>query len=123
PSRYPPDPGLSKGPTIFKLAHPFLTRCFPMKGNRLLYFGYTKSQIKHIVIYAVSMASLVFLLKWLQWKYLITDHSLDVYITLIALFFTVLGIWIATQLSARKTETGADNQRYVLDEAELGKMN
>ncbi len=94
-----------------------------MKGNRLLYFGYTKSQIKHIVIYAVSMASLVFLLKWLQWKYLITDHSLDVYITLIALFFTVLGIWIATQLSARKTETGADNQRYVLDEAELGKMN
>lgn len=66
-----------------------------MKGNRLLYFGYTKSQIKHIVIYAVSMASLVFLLKWLQWKYLITDHSLDVYITLIALFFTVLGIWIA----------------------------
>lgn len=30
---------------------------------------------------------------------------MDIYIGLIALFFTVLGVWIATQLSQPKTET------------------
>lgn len=50
------------------------------------------------------MAALVFVLKWLQWKYLIVDNAIDIYIGLIAVFFTVLGIWIATQLTKPKVE-------------------
>lgn len=59
---------------------------------------------KHIIIYGSSLALLVFILKWLQWKFLIVDNSIDIYIGLIALFFTVLGIWIALQLTKTKTE-------------------
>lgn len=40
----------------------------------------------------------------MQWKFLIVDNSIDIYIGLIALFFTVLGIWIALQLTKTKTE-------------------
>lgn len=51
------------------------------------------------------MAILIFGLKWLQWKYLITDNSLDIYIGLIAVFFTLLGLWIAVQLAQPKIQT------------------
>lgn len=63
----------------------------------------TKS-IKHIIIYGSSLALLVFLLKWIQWKFLIVDHSIDIYIGLIALFFTGLGIWMALQFTKTKVE-------------------
>lgn len=63
----------------------------------------TKS-IKHIIIYGSSLALLVFLLKWMQWKFLIVDHSIDIYIGLIALFFTGLGIWMALQFTKTKVE-------------------
>jgi hypothetical protein len=57
---------------------------------------------RHILLYSVAMAVLVFVLKWLQWRYLIEDNSLDIYIGLIAVFFTVLGVWIANQLFTLK---------------------
>lgn len=92
-----------------------------------LQFGQTIGRITHICLYAVAMALLVFLLKWLQWKYLITDYSLDVYIALIAVFFTLLGIWIATQLTRRKVDTVVVEKHVyadeAFDEAELNKMN
>lgn len=60
------------------------------------------SQYKSLMLYGSLLAVLVFVLKWLQWKFLIVDNSIEIYIGLIAVFFTILGIWVATQ--ARKTE-------------------
>ena len=53
---------------------------------------------RHVVLYGALLAVLVFALKWLQWKFLIVDNAIDIYIGLIALLFTGLGIWIANQL-------------------------
>ncbi len=55
-------------------------------------------RIRHVALYGLLLAVLVFVLKWLQWKYLIVDISIELYIGLIALFFTILGVWVATQL-------------------------
>jgi two-component system, NarL family, response regulator LiaR len=60
---------------------------------------------RHILLYGAAMALLIFILKWLQWKYLITDNSSDIYIGLIAVFFTFLGVWAANQLARPKVET------------------
>lgn len=95
------------------------------------HFAYTRRHIKHIILYSLVMAILVFLLKWLQWKYLITDNSLDVYIALIAVFFTVLGIWIATQLAKQKIKTVvvekevyvSQSESLTLNEDELKRLN
>lgn len=86
---------------------------------------------RHIVLYGLLMAVLVFALKWLQWKFLIVDNSLDIYIGLIAVFFTVLGIWAATQLVKPKVRTVVvEKEVYVnppsefaVDETELKKLN
>lgn len=82
------------------------------------------------MIYGVAMAVLIFVLKWIQWRYLIADNSLDIYIGLIAFFFTILGVWVANQLSRRKVRTVVVEKEVYrslpeegIDEAELKKLN
>lgn len=56
------------------------------------------------MIYGVSLAILLFLLKWLELRFILFDHALEVYIGAIALIFTALGIWLAMKLSKPKIE-------------------
>jgi two-component system, NarL family, response regulator LiaR len=54
------------------------------------------------IIYSISLALLLLLLKWLELRFIIFSHSLDIYIGFIALLFTGLGIWLALKLSKSK---------------------
>lgn len=97
----------------------------------MTYLKYLFQKSRHILLYGALMAILIFTLKWLQWKYLISDNSLDIYIGLIALIFTSLGIWLATQLTKPKVQTvivqkevylpTAEN--FTINETELKKLN
>jgi len=86
---------------------------------------------RHLILYGVTMALLVFLLKWIQWKYLITDNSIEIYIGLLALLFTGLGIWIAGQLTKPKVKTVIVekevylpySENFELNEEELSNLN
>src|SRR5688572_1331336 len=60
---------------------------------------------RHILLYGFLLAVLIFILKWFQWKFLIVDHALDLYVGLIAVFFTSLGIWLALQLANARIKT------------------
>ena len=60
---------------------------------------------KAIIIYSASLAFLLFLLKWLELRFIIFDHSFEIYIGFIAVIFTALGIWLALKLSKPKIET------------------
>jgi DNA-binding CsgD family transcriptional regulator len=60
---------------------------------------------KKIILYGFSLALLLFLLRWLELRFLILDHALDIYIGIIALIFTGLGIWLAIKLTKPKTQT------------------
>lgn len=55
-------------------------------------------------MYSISLAFLLFFLKWLELRYIIFDHSFEIYIGFIAVIFTALGIWLALKLSKPKTE-------------------
>ena len=57
------------------------------------------------IVYGISLAFLLFLLKWLELRYLIFDHSFEIYIGFVAIIFTALGIWLALKLSRPKIET------------------
>ncbi len=61
-------------------------------------------KFKHIIIYGCCLALLLLLLQWAEYKLLIIDHATEVYITLIAILFTMLGIWLAAKLMKPKTE-------------------
>ena len=60
---------------------------------------------KATIIYSISLASLLFLLKWLELRFIIFDHSFEIYIGFISVIFTALGIWLALKLSKPKIET------------------
>ena len=60
---------------------------------------------KATIIYSISLALLIFLLKWLELRFIIFDHSFEIYIGFIAVIFTALGIWLALKLSKPKIET------------------
>jgi len=57
------------------------------------------------MIYSISLGFLLFLLKWLQLRFIIFDYSFEIYAGLIAIIFTALGIWLALKLSKPKIET------------------
>ena len=88
------------------------------------------SNLKHIVLYGVVTAILVFSLKWLQWKFLIIENAIDIYIGLIAIFFTCLGAWVAMQIDrpnvqaiVRENTIDVEQpKQFLVDEVALKKL-
>lgn len=57
------------------------------------------------ILYGISLAFLLFFLKWIELHFIIINHTLEIYVGLIALLFTGLGIWLALKLTKPKVET------------------
>ena len=60
---------------------------------------------KTTILYGISLFVLLFFLKWLELRYILFDHSWEIYIGSIAVLFTALGLWPALKLSKPKTKT------------------
>ncbi len=60
---------------------------------------------KQIILYGIALAAIIFLLKWLELRYILIDHQLETYAGFIAVLFTALGIWLALRLRKPKIET------------------
>ena len=72
---------------------------------------------KATIIYSISLAFLLFVLKWLEFRFIIFDHSFEIYIGFIAIIFTALGIWLALKLS--KPKPGSYRVETVVVEKEV----
>ena len=69
---------------------------------------------KMLIIYSVSLALLFLLLKLVEYKLLIIDHSFEIYVGSIALLFTLLGIWLSRKLfSPKKITTIIEKEKIV----------
>jgi two-component system, NarL family, response regulator LiaR len=60
---------------------------------------------RNIILYGLALAGLLILLKWLEWRFIIFDHAIEVYSGALALVFTGLGIWLAVKLARPKAPT------------------
>lgn len=60
---------------------------------------------KSIILYSVALAVLLFLLKWLEFHFIIINNAYEVYAGAIAVVFTLLGIWLALKLTKPRVET------------------
>lgn len=54
---------------------------------------------KSIFLYSLAVGVTAFLLHWLEYKYTVRVFSTELYIVLIAVVFTVLGIWVGRRLT------------------------
>lgn len=74
---------------------------------------------KTTIYYGISLAGLLFFLKWLELRYVLFDHSLEIYIGSIALLFTLLGIWLALKISKPKTKTVIIEKKVFIQKDEV----
>lgn len=79
-----------------------------------------------IIIYGLALAALTALLKWVEYRYFVRDLSMEVYVGIIALFFTALGIWAGIKIiGGKKTvikEVMVPANEFTLNEAEMKKL-
>jgi NarL family two-component system response regulator LiaR len=57
---------------------------------------------KHIFIYGLCGGVLIAILKLIEYRFLVVEHSVELYGGLIALLFASLGIWLGLKLTRKK---------------------
>ena len=60
---------------------------------------------RSVLIYGASLAALLFVMKWLEWRFLIADYAVEIYAGALSIIFTSLGVWLAVKLMKPKTNT------------------
>lgn len=73
---------------------------------------------KTILLYGLALAAAAFALEWLQYQYAAKAYAPEIYIFLIAVAFTVLGIWAGRRLTERTAPGPFEKNSAAL--AELG---
>ncbi|SDJ98906.1 regulatory protein, luxR family [Flavobacterium noncentrifugens] len=81
-------------------------------------------------MYSISLALLLFLLKWLELRLIVFDHFFEIYIGCIAVLFTSLGIWLALKLSKPIIKTVVvekeifvnRNENFVPDQSKISEL-
>ena len=57
---------------------------------------------RHVLIYGFLGGILIAALKWTEYRFLVIEHSIEIYGGLIAATFAVLGIWLGLKLTGRR---------------------
>ena len=57
---------------------------------------------KHILIYGLCGGLLIAVLKLVEYRFLVVEHSVEIYGGLIALLFAGVGIWLGLKLTRKK---------------------
>lgn len=86
---------------------------------------------KLVLLYGISLALLLALLKWLELKFIIMQNAYEIYSGLIALIFMGVGIWLALKLAKPKKETIIVEKEiyitntgdFILNEKEIEKLS
>ena len=57
---------------------------------------------KPVLLYGLLGGALIALLKTIEYRYLVLEHSIEIYGGLVALVFVTLGIWLGLRITGRK---------------------
>lgn len=61
-----------------------------------------KQTLIHILIYGLCGGILIVVLRMIEFRFLIVEHSIEIYSGLIAILFAGLGIWLGLKLTKKK---------------------
>jgi two-component system, NarL family, response regulator LiaR len=57
---------------------------------------------RHVLICGLIGGVLITVLKWTEYRFLVIEHSIEIYGGLIAAIFAVLGIWLGLKLTGAR---------------------
>jgi|SRR5688572_3260659 len=75
-----------------------------------------------VLLYGLSLAAMIALLKFLEYRLLVRDLSLEFYMGILAVGFAVLGVWMGMRLTRRR-EVLIPVSNFVFDPSRLEKLN
>lgn len=67
---------------------------------------------RHVLIYGLIGGILIAVLQWTEYRFLVIEHSVEIYVGLIAAIFAGLGIWLGLRLSGPR-HTIAQNENPI----------
>ena len=73
-----------------------------------------------IFFYGLAMAILIFLLKYLEYRLLVCDLTIEFYVGIVAVMFTILGVWVGVRLTRKKVVLVGS--KFILNENELHRL-
>jgi DNA-binding NarL/FixJ family response regulator len=75
---------------------------------------------KTIILYGAALAALTGILKFIEYRYLVRDFSLEFYLGAVAVLFTGLGVWAGRRLTRRKVVIATPD--FKLNDGELQRL-
>jgi NarL family two-component system response regulator LiaR len=79
-----------------------------------------------VIIYGVIGGVLVVALKLIEYRFLVVEHSLEIYGGLVALIFAALGVWLGLKITGRETEKEIvvvrQTEPFVVNQARLEQL-
>jgi NarL family two-component system response regulator LiaR len=57
---------------------------------------------RHIILFGLAGGLLITLLKWTEYRYLVVEHSIEIYGGLTAATFAAIGIWLGLRLTRKQ---------------------
>jgi DNA-binding CsgD family transcriptional regulator len=86
--------------------------------------------LRDILIYGVSGGVLIVVLRLTEYRFLVVEHSVEIYGALIAALFAALGIWLGLTLTRKKPATiikevpvpAQPNGPFVVDQKRLNQL-
>lgn len=67
----------------------------------------TRRALRDIFLYGLACGALILVLKLTEFRFLVVEHSLEIYGGIIAALFAGLGIWLGLTLTRRKPPSAA----------------
>jgi two-component system, NarL family, response regulator LiaR len=83
---------------------------------------------RNILIFGVCSGILIVILRLIEYRFLVVEHSLEIYGGLVALVFAAVGIWLGLKLTKKeevlvvKEVRVPTSQPFTLNEAKLGDL-
>ncbi len=73
-----------------------------------------RPDLRLVLLYGASLAAIIFLLEWLDYRHAVRAWSTELYVICIALVFTALGLWLGNRLTARPRGPGFERNARAL---------
>ncbi len=70
---------------------------------------------KMTLIYGLALAAAVFTLQWLEYQYALHLFSTEIYIVILAAFFTALGVWVGARITQPRSATVFEKNSRVIE--------
>ena len=59
--------------------------------------------VRDVLFYGVAGGLLIAALKWMEYRFVIVEYSVEIYVALVAALFAGLGIWLGLTLTRKKS--------------------